>query len=118
MRVSHFFLFSFFVNFALTVYLFFQQGISSGVAIPHFDKVGHFIAFFVLAACLDLGSKLKVILAVVFLASYGIVVEFIQDSIPGREASFADVIADVAGVLFYYFIFKKTALIQKIKSYA
>ena len=105
MRVKQFFLFSFFANFALTLYLFFQQGINSGVEIPHFDKVGHFIAFFVLATCLDLGSKIKPLIALTFLASYGVIVEFVQDTIPGREASLADIIADVSGVLFYYFVF-------------
>jgi VanZ family protein len=116
-RVKQFFLFSFFANFALTLYLFFQQDISSGVEIPHFDKVGHFIAFFVLATCLDLGTSIKRAYVISFLAGYGVFVELVQDTIPGRQASLADILADVSGVIFYYFVFQYTIIIKKLKSY-
>lgn len=50
------------------------------------------------------------------LIAYGIGVEFIQGHIPGREASVGDVLADAAGVLFYYYVVAKTVLIKRYKA--
>lgn len=100
------------------MYFFFQQGLSSGVELPHFDKIGHFIAFFVLTLCVDFATSLKRLTAAALLAFYGISVELIQNQIPGREASLADIAADFAGVLAYYMLVVKSEFIAKLRAQA
>ena len=69
--------------------------------IPHIDKLAHAIVYALLAllifACqwqrsLSLGL-------LVMAALYGIGIEFIQDSLPGRSFSIADIVANCAGLL-------------------
>lgn len=118
MKLKHFFQFALIGNFSLTLFFFFQQGLSSGVEVPHFDKVGHFIAFFVLALCVDFATDLKKAISVFALVTYGILVEVIQGYIPGREASIADIVADSAGVIAYFILAANSKLLQKFKAEA
>jgi len=115
-KIKRFFQISLIANFLLSLFFFFQQGIHSGVSLPHIDKAGHFIAFFVLAICVDLGTRANKYLAMFLLVGYGILVEFVQSHIPGREASIGDIVADSAGVLFYYFIFLHLKMIKNYKA--
>jgi VanZ family protein len=69
--------------------------------LPTNDKVGHFLAYFVLAGnlfliCDSLYQRQK---ALLFLVLYGLLMEFIQSYIPGRDASLLDIIANSSGTL-------------------
>ena len=117
MRIRLFFQFALVANFSLSLYLFLQQGGNSpGFSIPHFDKVGHFIAFFVLALCTDFATKLKSLFAITLLSIYGISIEVMQSFIPGRDATLGDFIADLSGVLAYYGIVARTALVKRYRA--
>ena len=116
MRIRLFFQFALVANFSLSLYLFLQQGGNSGVSIPHIDKVGHFIAFFVLAVCTDFAIKIRPVFAIALLSIYGISVEVMQSFIPGRDATLGDFIADLAGVLAYYFIVARTVLVKRFRA--
>lgn len=116
MRLRLFFQFALVANFSLSLYLFLQQGGHSGVAIPHIDKLGHFIAFFVLALCTDFATRLTPIFAIGLLSIYGISVEVMQSYIPRRDASLGDFIADLAGVLAYYGMFARIALVKQYRA--
>lgn len=116
MRIRLFFQFALVANFSLSLYLFLQQGGHSGISIPHIDKVGHFIAFFVLALCTDFATKLKPFIAVTLLSIYGVSIEIMQSYIPGRDATLGDFIADISGVLAYYCVVARTALVKRFRA--
>jgi len=72
--------------------------------IPGFDKLLHFFGFFILAILLLLTFKyyrLSNSYASVFLIALGIgiLIEYVQLSIPGRDFSVADILADVLGII-------------------
>ena len=85
------------------------------MSLPHFDKIGHFIAFFILAICFDFATQVEKKISVSLLVAYGISVEVVQSYIPGREASLGDIIADMAGVAFYFFVVCQTELVKRYK---
>lgn len=85
---------------------FFKQGLDSGIEIPHFDKFMHFAIFGWLALFLDKGFAKSLGVSVAVLFVYGAAVEFIQGQWAGREASLADLVADMVGVLVYFTIGK------------
>jgi VanZ family protein len=71
---------------------------------PHIfepSQFEHIAAYIAAATALALvyASELKAIRVVIFLAACGAVLEVFQIWIPGRNASFVDVAADVAGAL-------------------
>lgn len=84
--------------------LFFKEVKSSLVSISHIDKVAHFAVFFVLTGFLKRAVKAPFWLYIVILAAYGAGVEYVQGMLPHRQASFADFVADVAGILSYLII--------------
>ncbi len=68
-----------------------------------YDKLSHFVAFFVLALLMDFsfpGSSFNVI-KVVFLVSYGFSLEIIQHLLPQRMFSLFDIVADIVGLAAY-----------------
>lgn len=86
------------------------------VSIPGLDKLVHFLIFGILmflmlydfrkiqkpkAACLNLVSA-----SFIFCIGYGILIEVAQHYIPGRSFSVQDIMADSAGIVAAYFIFK------------
>lgn len=84
--------------------LFFKEVKSSLVSISHIDKVAHFAVFFVLTGFLKRAVKAPVWLYIVVLSVYGAGVEYVQGMLPHRQASFADFIADFAGIVCYLFV--------------
>jgi len=62
------------------------------------DKAKHVFAFFVLAAGLLHCWRISRSIAVLGLLGYGILIEVVQSHVPGRTASAADVLADIAGI--------------------
>lgn len=71
--------------------------------IPNMDKIGHFGSFFCLSYLTHLAFKPKWYLLAITLACYGIFIELVQSTLPYRSASIADFVADMLGVLLFYF---------------
>lgn len=66
------------------------------------DKVGHFIAYFVLMLNIGLATwkrKREVLLALYFTVGYGVLMEFGQYFVPGRDFSLLDMFANAAGAV-------------------
>jgi VanZ family protein len=66
------------------------------------DKVGHFIAYamMVYLGLVVFKSRRASILVVLFSLTLGIVLEFLQSFISGRDSSIADGMANLIGVIF------------------
>lgn len=73
----------------------------SGIELPSNDKLSHFIAYSVLSlnVCLLFQSWSKMIIALLCTIGYGILIEFAQGLVPGRDPSFYDILANTIGVL-------------------
>jgi len=68
------------------------------------DKVNHLLAFFVLSMQLDFafpGSKSTYYQKYIVLFLYGVLLECVQNFLPHRDFSIADVAADIGGILAY-----------------
>jgi VanZ family protein len=77
--------------------------------IPYGDKVGHFVLYAVLGACLSFGRArsgwaLPHALVLAVGALYGLSDEWHQMFVPGRTPDLADWVADVAGLLTGYVV--------------
>ncbi|WP_152087122.1 VanZ family protein [Pseudoalteromonas sp. A25] len=90
------------VTLAICTYLFAKEFQHSGVRFEHADKVVHFAIFFALAFIMHHAFKWPMIAQLVLLAAYGIGIEVMQDSLPYRQASLGDFVADFLGALCYY----------------
>ena len=74
----------------------------SGTLTVGSDKIGHFIAYFVLmlnAGLIKPPSKTSLLISVIATSLYGVIMEVGQYYVPGRFMSFYDVLANVGGVL-------------------
>ncbi len=74
---------------------------AKGLGMQHFDKVLHVSAFTTLAltASLSLPAMSRVALSVAAaLLAYGGLIEILQRYIPGRDASWGDLAADLCGI--------------------
>lgn len=77
----------------------------SGLEIQSNDKVNHFIAY----ACLTFSGLAANILKgkfglVLFFILFGILMEWLQGFVPGRDQSFFDTVANILGVGIGFFI--------------
>lgn len=102
-----FFQIAFIIAFVYSWYLFFNPELDSGIDIPHIDKLGHFIIFGGLSFLFDFAFGVAKWLGVLIGLVYGISVELIQGNLPNRQASIADIVADLAGCLVYYYGFRR-----------
>ncbi|WP_417655544.1 VanZ family protein [Pseudoalteromonas atlantica] len=86
--------------------LLFAKEIKGGVTnlFPHVDKVAHFGIFFILAIIMDKAFKLPLYTQVLLLAGYGAAIEIMQDTLPYRQASLGDFVADFAGAATYFLL--------------
>ncbi|MFK5892627.1 MAG: VanZ family protein [Pseudomonadota bacterium] len=68
-----------------------------------FDKLNHFLAFFLLAIFFDLSFPDKAHMSFIFLPLfiYAVLIECVQYFLPFRSFSLLDITADLAAVLFY-----------------
>ncbi|SHI11529.1 VanZ family protein [Ferrimonas marina] len=82
-------------------YLVFSQP-SYSAPMPHFDKVGHFVAFFGLAALLQWATNARLGWQLTLLFGYALMIELVQAQLPYRVADPADLVADMAGALSFY----------------
>ena len=103
-QATHLYKFLFFAAFGLSLHLFLSQGVDSGIRFPHADKIGHFIAFGGLTMLFDLGFNTSTRRTLLLALVYGAAIELIQGSLPAREASVGDLIADMAGSLSYFLL--------------
>lgn len=83
------------------------------------DKLNHLLAFFVLAMQLDFSfpdQKSTYYPKYIALLLYGILLECIQNFLPHRTFSLADVLADGAGIILYlscHPLFRKLPLLKR-----
>ncbi len=94
----------FLVSIVGFTFLFAKEIKGVGNLFPHVDKVAHFAIFFVLAMVMDKAFKLPLVVQVLLLAGYGAAIEFMQDMLPYRQASFADFVADFIGASSYFIV--------------
>ncbi|RBM41303.1 hypothetical protein [Vibrio tarriae] len=83
---------------AAVCYLSFSPSLVKVVELPNIDKVEHTLAYWVLTLLGCAGLSRRVWIAPLLLFAFGVVAEFVQESI-GREFSWADIAANGAGVL-------------------
>ncbi len=96
------------------------------VDFPSFDKGVHFIIFFTLAALthravrfqnrVPFAAKHHVFSTVLLVVLYGLVDEFHQYFVPGRNPSVLDLIADAIGALIYLALFFLVQWLHSSKS--
>lgn len=93
--------------FIFTTWGFVTPSVDTGVGLPHFDKVMHFGVFFVLATLMDCSRITAKAFILISLFFYGTGIELYQGTLESRQASIADIIADMLGALSYFWGFDK-----------
>ena len=87
----------------------------SGREMPTNDKVGHFIAYgtFALISLIYGSGRYKITHILLFNFLFGIIMEFCQGFVPGREPSGLDALANTSGIILGWIFFtvlrKKTS---------
>jgi len=79
------------------------------------DKLNHFLAYAILSLNFGfISSKIRsYFIGIPILIAYGILIEFFQGLVPGRDPSFYDALANSAGVFSGFFIFCLFSRIKK-----
>lgn len=87
---------------------------NGGVNVQLNDKVGHFIGYGVLSLntflVFGFRTRLQTTLILLFLIGWGVLMEWLQGYVPGREVSGLDIIANTIGVTIgtaLYFVWKR-----------
>lgn len=88
----------------LSVLFLWQFGPVSSSRVPHFDKLVHFGAFFVLAFTFHRAFPIPLWAGILVLTLYGVAIEIAQSLTPYRSAEIMDLVADAAGVVSYYLV--------------
>lgn len=101
--------FLFFIALLYSFYMFFSTDVSTGLDIPHIDKLGHFVAFSGLSFLFDFAFAASNKLLLILSLGYGIFVELVQTQIDGRSGSIADLVADLLGTICYLWFGRKLA---------
>jgi len=87
----------------------------SGLELGKSDKIYHFLAYAILS--LNFGfistKNRSYFVGIPFLIAYGILIEFFQGFVPGRDPSFYDTLANSVGVFLGFFIFSLFSRIKK-----
>ena len=102
----------FWFSYLTSLYLFLMPVGHSGIEIPHLDKIAHLIVFLGLAFLFDYAYDFTQDKKISVLVAYGLIIEVLQ-STTGRESSVPDAIADLVGILLYFYVFKHW--VNKIK---
>ena len=106
MNLSHTYIISFRVLLCITLAIVTYLATTTlefTVVSSIYDKINHFVSFFVLALLLDFSfpnfnfNRFKIIL----LITYGFSLEMIQHFLPHRMFSLLDVVADIVGLVGY-----------------
>lgn len=106
----------FLISIVAFTFLFAKEVKGAANLFPHVDKVAHFGIFFLLAIIMDKAFKLPLYAQILLLAGYGAAIEIMQDSLPYRQASLADFVADFIGAA-SYFLAKALLTLRKKKHY-
>jgi len=96
----------------LIFYLSSQSTISGTSIFPHEDKLLHFIAYsilyFLFLGCFKELDETTYLKALVLVLLYSISDEIHQHFVVGRDASIADIIADMIGAVFIMIVVRKS----------
>ena len=87
----------------------------SGIELGKSDKLNHFLAYAILSLNFGfISSKIRsYFIGIPFLIAYGLLIEFFQGLVPGRDPSFYDALANSVGVFSGFFIFRLFSRIKK-----
>ena len=87
----------------------------SGLELGKSDKLNHFLAYAILSLNFGfISTKIRsYFIGIPFLIAYGILIEFFQGFVPGRDPSFYDALANFVGVFSGFFIFRLFSRIKK-----
>ena len=79
------------------------------------DKLNHFLAYAILSLNFGfISTKIRsYFIGIPFLIAYGLIIEFFQGFVPGRDPSFYDALANFVGVFSGFFIFRLFSRIKK-----
>ena len=79
------------------------------------DKLNHFLAYAILSLNFGfISTKIRsYFIGIPFLIAYGLLIEFFQGFVPGRDPSFYDALANSVGVFLGFFIFRLFSRIKK-----
>ena len=82
------------------------------------DKLNHFLAYAILSLNFGfISSKIRsYFIGIPFLIAYGLLIEFFQGFVPGRDPSFYDTLANSVGVFLGFFIFRFNMIFSYIKT--
>ena len=97
-----------FVGIILVIITYYSLRLPGDESLPTNDKVGHFLAYSALSFNLLLlcNSTKQKILGISFAIGYGLLMEFCQGLVPGRDPSVYDMIANSTGVLIGFGLMK------------
>jgi VanZ family protein len=87
----------------------------SGLELGKSDKINHFLAYAILSLNFGfISTKIRsYFVGIPILIAYGILIEFFQGFVPGRDTSFYDALANSVGVFSGFFIFSLFSRIKK-----
>ena len=87
----------------------------SGIELGKSDKLNHFLAYAILSLNFGfISTKIRsYFIGIPFLIAYGLLIEFFQGFVPGRDPSFYDALANFVGVFSGFFIFRLFSRIKK-----
>ena len=87
----------------------------SGLELGKSDKLNHFLAYAILSLNFGfISTKIRsYFIGIPFLITYGLLIEFFQGFVPGRDPSFYDALANFVGVFSGFFIFCLFSRIKK-----
>ena len=87
----------------------------SGLELGKSDKLNHFLVYAILSLNFGfISTKIRsYFIGIPFLIAYGLLIEFFQGFVPGRDPSFYDALANFVGVFSGFFIFRLFSRIKK-----
>ena len=87
----------------------------SGLELGKSNKLNHFLAYAILSLNFGfLSTKIRsYFIGIPLLIAFGILIEFFQGFVPGRDPSFYDALANSVGVFLGFFIFSLFSRIKK-----
>ena len=90
----------------------------SGIELGKSDKLNHFLAYAILSLNFGfISSNIRsYFIGIPFLIAYGLLIEFFQGFVPGRDPSFYDTLANSVGVFLGFFIFRFNMIFSYIKT--
>ena len=90
----------------------------SGIELGKSDKLNHFLAYAILSLNFGfISTKIRsYFIGIPFLITYGLLIEFFQGFVPGRDPSFYDTLANSVGVFLGFFIFRFNMIFSYIKT--